>query len=69
MNLLTKKKRKSVAGPWRIWNFGIVTIHSWRTFGEIEDEHDSDEELIEKELGDDIFFFRLALMWSIWTKL
>jgi CBS domain containing-hemolysin-like protein len=28
-------------------------------FGEIEDEHDLDEELIEKELGDDTYFFRL----------
>jgi CBS domain containing-hemolysin-like protein len=29
---------------------------------EIEDEHDLDEELIEKELGDDTYIFRLDLM-------
>jgi CBS domain containing-hemolysin-like protein len=34
----------------------------WKSFGEIEDEHDLDEELIEKELGDDTYIFRLDLM-------
>jgi hypothetical protein len=29
----------------------------WKSFGEIEDEHDLDEELIEKELGDDTYIF------------
>jgi hypothetical protein len=47
------------AKAWQVldeYGTSIVTIHSWRTFGEIEDEHDSDEELIEKE-HDTIFFF------------
>ncbi|PKH67067.1 hemolysin [Flavobacterium sp. ALD4] len=60
MNLLTKK-RKSVAVVLDEYGgtSGIITIEDIveELFGEIEDEHDSDEELIEKELGDDTYIF------------
>jgi CBS domain containing-hemolysin-like protein len=60
MNLLTKK-RKSVAVVLDEYGgtSGIITIEDIveELFGEIEDEHDSDEELIEKELGDDTYLF------------
>lgn len=64
MNLLTKK-RKSVAVVLdeHGGTSGIITIEDIveQLFGEIEDEHDSDEELIEKELEEDIFLFSTRL--------
>jgi CBS domain containing-hemolysin-like protein len=37
---------------------GIITIEDIvEELWEIEDEHDSDEELIEKEMGDDTYIF------------
>ena len=64
MSLLTKK-RKSVAVVLDEYGgtSGIITIEDIveELFGEIEDEHDSDEELIEKELGEGVFIFSARL--------
>jgi len=64
MNLLTKK-RKSVAVVLDEYGgtSGIITIEDIveELFGEIEDEHDSDEELLEKELGEGVFLFSARL--------
>jgi CBS domain containing-hemolysin-like protein len=60
MKLLTKK-RKSVAVVLDEYGgtSGIITIEDIveELFGEIEDEHDSDEELTEKELEDGVYLF------------
>lgn len=64
MNLLTKK-RKSVAVVLDEYGgtSGIITIEDIveELFGEIEDEHDSDEELTENELEDGSFIFSTRL--------
>lgn len=64
MNLLTKK-RKSVAVVLDEYGgtSGIITIEDIveELFGEIEDEHDSDEELIEQELGEGVYLFSTRL--------
>ncbi len=64
MNLLTKKK-KSVAVVLDEYGgtSGIITIEDIieELFGEIEDEHDFDEELLEKELENDSFLFSARL--------
>jgi putative hemolysin len=64
MNQLTKK-RKSVAVVLdeHGGTSGIITIEDIveELFGEIEDEHDAEETLIEKELGDDTYIFSTRL--------
>ena len=64
MNLLTKK-RKSVAVVLdeHGGTSGIITIEDIveELFGEIEDEHDAGETLIEKELGEDTYIFSTRL--------
>lgn len=64
MNLLTKK-RKSVAVVLDEYGgtSGIITIEDIieELFGEIEDEHDSDEELTENELEGGVYLFSARL--------
>lgn len=64
LNLLIKK-RKNVAVVLDEYGgtSGIITIEDIveELFGEIEDEHDSDEELIEQELGEGRYLFSTRL--------
>ncbi len=64
MNLLTKT-RKSVAVVLDEYGgtSGMITMEDIieELFGEIEDEHDFDEELIEEDLGDGVYVFSARL--------
>jgi CBS domain containing-hemolysin-like protein len=64
LNVLTKK-RKSIAVVLDEYGgtSGIITVEDIieELFGEIEDEHDSDEELVEKRLNESTFLFSARL--------
>lgn len=64
MNLLTKK-RKSVAVVLDEYGgtSGIITMEDIveELFGEIEDEHDAEEELVEKEVKEGVYLFSTRL--------
>ncbi len=64
LNVLIKK-RKSIAIVLDEYGgtSGMITVEDIveELFGEIEDEHDSIEELIEKEIGEDVYLFSTRL--------
>jgi CBS domain containing-hemolysin-like protein len=64
LNVLTKK-RKSIAVVLDEYGgtSGIITVEDIieELFGEIEDEHDGDEELVEKRLSENTFLFSARL--------
>jgi CBS domain containing-hemolysin-like protein len=64
LNILTKKRRSmAVVLDEYGGTSGIITVEDIieELFGEIEDEHDDEEELTEKELGDGSYLFSARL--------